>query len=65
MQSLAESFELILYREFFAGQGIYPYMKELAIQKDMKSAVEIKDLRFGQVSRGIHNHSLQFKVVYQ
>lgn len=44
MQLLAEAFERILYREFFAEQGIHPYSSELSILRDLQSTVEKKDI---------------------
>ena len=48
MQSLGEAFERLLYQEFFAEQGIHPYTQELAILKDIQSAVEKKDITKSQ-----------------
>ena len=46
--NLTEEFECLPYREFFAEQGIHPYTQELAILKDIQSAVEKKDITKSQ-----------------
>ena len=43
MQLLAEAFERLLYREFFAEQGIHPYSSELSILRDLQSAVQYRE----------------------
>ena len=42
MQLLTESFQRILYKEFFAEKGVEPYMVELSILSKLKSAVANK-----------------------
>lgn len=43
MQLLAESFQRMLYKEFFAEKGVEPYMVQLVILSNLKSAVAEKN----------------------